>query len=217
MMDWIEIEGIGRSAPNLFSPGELEAATGLTTDMQRVWRRRGHLRARAADEGDFTAFEVAVVAIRHELARFGVAPKDSLFASSLAAPIVLYHALLSCDGAAELKGGFQAIAAVAERFAEDDRLAATISGCESICRYLWSAAPPAFRLTPDFAMVLHEEQNAGLLVLDLQVVGINLVERAPKPLFLIELNETRTTTTTTTTTTGGTGGPPDPNILYPED
>ncbi len=191
-MEWSEIEGVGRFASNLFSPGELEAATGLSTDMQRVWRRRGHLRSRAADEGDFTAFEVAALAIRYELARFGVSPKDSLAASSIAAPIVLYRALLSCNGAAEVNGGFQAVAAVAERFAEDDRLAMAMSRCESVCRYLWSAAPPAFRLTPDFAMVLDEERNAGSLVLDLQVVGINLVERAPKPLFLINVVDART-------------------------
>jgi hypothetical protein len=35
MMDWIKVDGVGRVALNVFSPGELEAATGLTADMQR--------------------------------------------------------------------------------------------------------------------------------------------------------------------------------------
>jgi len=40
-MDWQDIRGVGRVALNHFSAKEVAAATGLSTELQRVWRRRG--------------------------------------------------------------------------------------------------------------------------------------------------------------------------------
>ena len=188
-MDWKNIEGVGRVALNTFSPGELEAATGLTGDLQRVWRRRGHLPTRDAGRASFDAREVAAIAVRYELARLGIAPSDTLSIGQEAAPIVLYSALISNQGAAEVRGSFQRLAKVAKQFAEDDWIAAQISGGNAERRYIWTANPPKLKFVSDFISVLGEEQYAGMMLLDLTVMGIKLVEKAPKPLFLINVTD----------------------------
>jgi hypothetical protein len=186
-MHWQDIEGVGRVAPNEFSPRELEIATGLTADLQRVWRRRGHLPARAASRASFDAYEVAAIAVRYELARRGIAPSETFPVGREAAPVVLYSALLSGHGAAELRGGFQRLAAVANEFSDNDRIAVLIAGTNAERRYLWTADPPAFSFVADIMSVIHEERFPGMIVIDLTVIGIELVAKAPKPLFLIDV------------------------------
>ena len=188
-MNWKEVEGLGKVALNEFSPGELEVATGLSADMQRVWRRRGHLPARTGGRSTFDAREVAAIAVRHELARLGVPPSDTSEAGESAAPTVLYSALVSREGAADVRGSFQRLATVSAQFAEDDAIAARLSGSEGGRRYLWTNDPPEFHFEDDFAMLLAEERLSGIVLLDLTVVGLRLVENAPKPLFLIDVTD----------------------------
>jgi hypothetical protein len=54
---------------------------------------------------------------------------------------------------------------------------------------LWTANPPELSFVDDFVTVIGQERYSGLLVLDLTVVGMKLVEMAPKPLFLINVTE----------------------------
>lgn len=184
-MDWTELDGVGRCAYNAFSPSELETATGLTADMQRVWRRRGHLPARDGGRASFDAREAAAIAVRLELARFCVPPSDTIGIGDEAAGTVLYSALLSRSHAAEVRGPFDQVAKVAANFAADDRLACAVSGADASRRYLWGHTPSELEFTHDIGEVLFAERFSAMLVLDLTVIGVRLAERAPKPLFLV--------------------------------
>jgi len=186
-MEWINVEGVGRVALNAFSPGELEAATGLTADMQRVWRRRGHLPARDGGRASFDAREAAAIAVRLELARFGVPPSDTIDVGDRAAVAVLHSALLSRSRTAELRGPLADVARVATRLADDDRLADSITGSNGSGRYLWASSPSKLEFIDDFATMVSEERFAAMLVLDLTVIGVHLADQASKPLFLIDV------------------------------
>lgn len=187
MRNWRDIDEVGRVAPNHFTPGEVAAMSGLSQDLQRVWRRRGHLPPRAEGHATFDARDVAGIAVRHELARLGLAPVDTAKYGIEAAPIVLYFALLSSDGAADLRGGLKRIAKVAQRLANDDHVAKLISEVERPHRYIWSASPPTLEFADDFGAILLAESFPAMLVLDLAVIGRRLVANNPKPLFLIDV------------------------------
>jgi len=186
-MDWREIQGIGRVALGQFSPGEVAGITGLSADLQRVWRRRGHLPARTGSHASFDARDVAALAVRHDLARMGFAPPDTVEIGRLAAPIVLYFALLSSDGAAHLQGRFKRIAQITQRLTDDEKLAMVISEVRKPWRYVLITDPPAWEFVGDAAATLSEERFPAMLVLDLALIGQRLVIENPKPLFLIDV------------------------------
>ena len=189
-MQWTQIDGVGRVAQNVFSPAELESATGLSVDMQRVWRRRGHIASNDGGRASFTAQEVAAVAVRQGLAKRGISPTETLRIGSEAAPKVLYSALISYGGAADVRGSFERVAAVAKEFSSTDRIATKLTGADGSGRYLWANLPPDFQFADDFAALLSGEQYSGFVLLDLVVIAKELVKRATKPLFFIELSDT---------------------------
>jgi len=186
-MDWRDIKGMGRVGLNDFSPGDVAAMTGLSTDLQRVWRRRGHLPARSESRASFDARDVAAIAVRHELARMGFSPPDTVEIGIKAAPLVLFYALLSGDGAADLRGGLKRLAEIAERFAQDEKVAKSISGVDHPYRYLWSSSPPMIEFVDDACAMLSADRFSAMLVLDLAVIGHQLVANSPKALFTIEV------------------------------
>jgi len=188
MMDWTKIHGVGRVTLNTFSPGELEVATGLAADLQRVWRRRGHLPTRDGARASFDAREAAAIAVRLELARFGVPPSDTIDVGDRAAGAVLHSALLSRSHTAELRGPFTEVARVATRLANDDKVADAITGSNGSGRYLWASSPLKLEFVDDFTAMVSEERFAAMLVLDLTVIGVHLADRASKPLFLIDVD-----------------------------
>jgi hypothetical protein len=55
----------------------LAAATALSPDLQRVWRRRGHFPARSKSQAVFDPIDVAEISVRYELSKMGVAPTDT--------------------------------------------------------------------------------------------------------------------------------------------
>lgn len=187
MMEWRNIDGVGRVAFNQLSPRELAQATGLSADLQRVWRRRGHLPVRNQSRAVFDAEDVAAIMVRYELSKLGVAPGDASLVSDVAAPILLYFVLLSSDFAFDIRGGLKRWAEIAEQFEEDDDIARRISGVSHAPRYLWSANLPEFQFVEDFAAILLAERYPAMLLLDLAVVGGNLAANSPKPLFLIDV------------------------------
>lgn len=186
-MDWRDIEGVGRVAFNQFSPSEVASITGLSTDLQRVWRRRGHLSACENARASFDASELAEIAVRYDLSRFGFAPPETTNIGKSAFPIVLYFALLTNTGAADLRGGFKRIAMTAKRFSNDDEMARLISGVEDTPRYLRSIDPPKLGLLHDACASLSEENSSAMLLVDLAIIGQRLVRNNPKPLFLIDI------------------------------
>lgn len=186
-MDWREIRGVGRVALGQFSPREVASMTGLSTELQRVWRRRGHLPARSGSHARFDARDVAAIAVRHDLTRMGFAPPDTVEIGRLSASIVLYFALLSSDGAAYFQGSFKRIAEITQRLVDDSEMAMLIAEVTEERRYILISDPPAWEFVDDAAAVLSDERYTAMLLLDLAMIGRRLIADNPKPLFLIDV------------------------------
>lgn len=187
-MDWQDIAGVGRVTMSRFSAKEVDATTGLSTELQRVWRRRGHLPSCGEGRASFDSNEVAAIAVRHELARFGFAPSDTIEVGRLACPIVLYFALLTSAGAINLRGDRKRVAEVSQRFAQDDEMARAIARVQWPRRYLCSSDPPALDFVDDAATVLSDERFPAMFVLDLALIGQRLVAQNAKPLFFVDVD-----------------------------
>jgi hypothetical protein len=186
-MEWHRLEGGGKVAMNHFLPRELALASGLTTDLQRVWRRRGHLPERAEGFASFNSIDVAAIAVRYELSRMGIAPGDTARVGDEVARLVLYFALLSDDCVASVRGGLRRLTSMGSGYEEDDQLAQRIAGTTQRSRYLWTSEPPKLDLVDDIVPLLSSELYSAMLHLDLVVIGKRLAENSPKPLFLIDL------------------------------
>ncbi len=181
------VEGVGNVGLSYFTPAEVAAMTGLGADLQRVWRRRDQLAAPAEGQIGIDAEEVAAVAVRHALTTFGFSPTDTLSISREAASQVLFYALLSDTGAADIRGPLKRIAEIAGQFEQDERIAMAISGITQPITHLWSAGPPAVEFANDAAAMLSEERYPVMLVIDLALMGHKLVRASTKPLFLIDV------------------------------
>lgn len=77
-----------------FTPGEAEAITGLTTTMQRDWRRpeRGYL-AKGDGHARFDCFDLAKMLTMKVLADRGVGPQQSKEVAEWCAAGICFHAL----------------------------------------------------------------------------------------------------------------------------
>lgn len=79
------------------------------------------------------------------------------------------------------------MARVAQRLADEDRLADSISGSNGSGRFLWASSPSKLEFIDDIATMIWEERFAARLVLDLTVIGVHLADQASKPLFPIDV------------------------------
>lgn len=184
-MVWSEVERPKHVALAEFSPGEVARITGLSTNLQRVWRRRGHLPARSAGYASFDARDLAALAVRHDLTRMGFAPPDTVEIGRMAAKTVLYFALLSSRGASCVQGEF--VGEMIKHQAIDQALAIVITEVIDPRRYVLITDPPAWEFVDDAAAALSQERCSALLILDLALIGQRLVARNTKPLFLIDV------------------------------
>ena len=171
---------------NMFSPAELAEASGLGVDMQRVWRKRGHLPPNDSPRASFDAREVIAIAIRYELSKLGVSPSHTVNAAEMSLPIVLFNALLDGERAVDFRGSIRQVAAIARSMADSHAIALQISQCESKGRYLWSCSPPDFQLIENINDLTDEAIHVAHVMLDLMVLGIRIVQRTPKPLVTIQ-------------------------------
>ncbi len=186
-MDWQDIAGVGRVTMSRFSAKEVDATTGLSTELQRVWRRRGHLPSCGEGRASFDSSEVAAIAVRHELTRFGFAPHETIEIGRLAGPLVLYFALLTSAGAVNLRGDLKLVAGLSQRFAQDDEIARRVAGVQCPRRFICSSHPPEIDFVDDASAILSEERFPAMLIVDLALIGQRLVTQNTKPLFLIDI------------------------------
>ena len=168
-----------------YSPGELAQISGLSTDMQRVWRKRGQLVPLATGHARFKPTEVIEISIRYALSKLGISLADVPAIGPLPINAVIYHALLNCDGACELIGPAQEVNSFLDVFKEDHELALALSGMPSFSNYLILDDEDRVRVVDDPQHVF-DGMGASIIAIDLQVVGRRLMERGRKAIMTVE-------------------------------
>lgn len=164
-----------------YSPSELARISGLSTDLQRVWRRRGQLvPTRQSTHARFRPLDAVEITIRYALSKLGIPPGECELDLSAALSASLFHALLNIDGACEIFGSAEDVDWFLEDFRDSHRIAHALAGKPSSANYLVINERHEIRIEDDPHAVLNN-QEAFLLVIDLQLLGARLVERGRKP------------------------------------
>lgn len=168
-----------------YSPAELAQISGLSTDMQRVWRKRGQLVPLPSGHARFHPKEVIEIAIKYALSKLGVAPAEAPELGALPINAVIYHALLNSDGACELIGPASEIDAFMDDFRDSHELALALAEHPSHSNYLILDDEDRVRILDDPQHVF-DGMGASIIAIDLQVIGRRLMERGRKPILTVE-------------------------------
>lgn len=168
-----------------YSPGELAQISGLSTDMQRVWRKRGFLVSLTSGHARFDPSEVIEISIKYALSKLGVAPSDAPLLDPLPINAAIYHALLNSDGAFELVGPAQKVDSLLDEFEADHELAFALAGKPSHSNYLILDDEDRVRVLDDPHHVF-DGLGASIIAIDLKVIGRRLVERGKKAIMTAE-------------------------------
>ena len=172
-----------------YSPGELAQISGLSTDMQRVWRKRGHIVPLTSGHARFQPSEVIEISIRYALSKLGMSLTDVPPIDSLPISAVIYHALLNSDGACELVGPAQQVNSFLEEFTGDNGLAFALAGKPSSSNYLILDDEDRICVLDDPQDVF-DGMGASIVAIDLQVIGRRLAERGKKAIMTVEFPAT---------------------------
>jgi hypothetical protein len=178
--------------PAVYTPGDLEQISGLRTDMQRVWRRRGQLPALESGHARFSIQEVVEITFRYAMSKIGIPPSELKLDLSEATRAAKFHAVFA-HGGCEVIGPPDEVDTFIRTFAEDHELG--ISLVES---------QDASSLKPSSYMVLNEWHETRIvddaehlvrdtdelnIVFNLALVGARLVERGRKPVLTVRFQE----------------------------
>ena len=182
----VRVKNIARE----FSPAEVATITGVSTTLQRDWRRRGVLPERRSEGWSrFDVSDVIEIAVLKFFADAGFGVKSVLDVSSLATLPVM-DLLGKAPGARAYEGEASdwLRAEIEER--------GTVRGAHG--RYLAIAhapgpkpdeMPPTVRVETlaDLAEYLDGDDYEGATILDFEKLAARIVERAGLPLFVIEV------------------------------
>lgn len=168
-----------------YSAGELARISDLAPDLQRLWRRRGHLPEIGSGHARFSPSDVIEISIRYALSKFGVSPAESRTIDARAVTGAMYHALLNHHGSCEVIGP----AVEVDRFLSDSEWPETVSdilGGPLSTNYLVWGDDESVRMIDD-ACKLFDQQTASVIAIDLAVIGARLMERGRKPILTVEV------------------------------
>lgn len=171
-----------------FSASELTAITGIPLPLQRAWRSRDQLPGGSGKSALFTSRDVAEIFVRYQLSLNGIAPGDSEQIGKAAAQVILYFALLSCDGACEVRGPAEDNARFLYCFEHEEGVAYEIAEKPEVKGFLWRGDGGALSLVPDVQRWMDEKRFAANFFLDLEVAALRFGELAGRPLVSIEMS-----------------------------
>lgn len=177
----------------VYTPADLERISGLRTDMQRVWRRRGQLPALEAGHARFSIQEVVEITFRYAMSKIGIPPSELKLDLVEATRAAKLHAVFA-HGGCEVIGPPEEVDAFIRDFAEDGgefaislvegREASSLKSSTYLVLNEWHDT----RIVddPEHLMRATDELN---IVFNLALVGARLVERGRKPVLTVHFPE----------------------------
>jgi len=174
----------------VFKPTEMGKITGLSPDLQRVWKRRGQLPWGNGEPAPFTAPVAAEMFVRHQLSLNGLPPGDSAEIGGGSAAIVFWFALLNVDGACEVVGPPEAVNQFLESFGSDSELVNELTGSPPIHQFLYRYdGAGEFRRGKEMQEIVGSANFSSLALIDLEDIAMKLCARAKRPLITVELSD----------------------------
>lgn len=183
LAEWLQPATIAQA---VYTPAELERISGLSADMQRVWRRRGQLHSHGTGHARFTISEVIQITLRTALSRAGIPPGQPGLDLADATSAAMFHAVF-CHGAVEVIGPAPEVDHFLRIFEEDGgQLGTFLVGNPSSSNYLVLNDRRETRIVdePHDLVAADEELN---LIFNLALLGARLVERGRKPVITVRM------------------------------
>lgn len=195
-----------------FSPAEVEAITGVSTALQRDWRRRGILPAN--NEGKWTRFslrDLIEIMVLKTFADAGFSVKDVAEVVRIAL-LPAYSFIVSIPEATTWEADFEVPAAIKEAtlahavIGAHGRYLIMVPGGTGESIYGRSAR---FENFDDLAAWLYSRGTLTCTILDFQRLAEHIVERAG-PVMRFEATQTESSTDTPPLGSGAAGAPSTP-------
>jgi hypothetical protein len=174
--------------PAVYTPADLERISGLRTDMQRVWRRRGQLPALQSGHARFSIQEVVEITFRYAMSKIGIPPSELKLDLAEATRAAKLHAVFA-HGGCEIIGPADVVDTFVWNFAEDGgelgiSLVEGLDADDLKASYLvlneWHEA----RIVDDPEQLMRKDDELNI-VFNLILVGARLVERGRKPVLTL--------------------------------
>jgi hypothetical protein len=113
---------------HLLDPAEVAQASGLSIELQKVWRNRGILPKKVGTRVNYTLFDAAKIAIARMLQASGWPQDDALASADLFKKRFLQLATLNADGVVEVIGSPDFVESFARAWDRDTQLSAALVG-----------------------------------------------------------------------------------------
>jgi hypothetical protein len=170
----------------ILTPAEVERAGGPTPGTQRLWRKRGHLKAGAEGKmNGYTLHDAATMCLLRSASEIGFGPNEVGSRLASVAPAVVYFGLLSGDRTCEFSGSPNWVSIALHEFADDVGLAMKLSGASTAPRYLISTDGSFPRPESSLEGLLEDEKFAHFSCMDLLVMGRKIAECLKRPLLRV--------------------------------
>lgn len=168
-----------------FAPAELEKITGISPEVQRVWRARGHIPQSAGAHARYSPLIVASLMVRKALTNLGVAHREIANLSYKAAPHVLRWAWAE-PGAWRLSN-LAGNDLVEEQAVRQSEVLQQVSGMAEgdIRRFIARVGDGRIELQNDVLKEFREAPSGFFL--DLKALGHTLVEKAGRPILHVRI------------------------------
>lgn len=183
---------------SLFSPGEAERITGLSTVMQRDWRRRKLLPEPAGPgHARFNAFDLASMWTRRLLSDRGIGPQETEEIGRWCAFGIIWHALMWIDSWEGDHEKFEAPTWPLKAQAMARKVIFAENGGFRVlpARFFiwWADGSHMWHQSVDAAFNADESSDpkytGPVIVLDLMSLGFELVDRVNRPIVHVEFSE----------------------------
>lgn len=169
----------------VYTPGELARISGLGTDMQRVWRRRGQLPPLESGHARFSILEAIEITLRYALSKAGIPPSELKLDLKDAASAAMFHAIFG-HGGCEVIGPADEVDHFLHLFAEDHgELGRILVGNPQASNYLVLNEWHETRIVDDPNHLVSDAEELNL-IFNLALMGSRLVERGRKPIVTVK-------------------------------
>jgi hypothetical protein len=170
----------------IYTPAELEQISGLSTDMQRVWRRRGQLPSQGSGHARFSIAEVIEITLRYALSKIGIPPSEMNLDLAKATSAAMAFATLG-HGGCEIIGPADDVDRFLLEFSEDNgELGVYLADSPKEFHYLVLNEWHESRIVDDPTDLVPTTEEVSI-IFNLELVGNRLVERGRKPVVTVRL------------------------------
>lgn len=173
------------------TPAELGQVAGVPPELQRVWRKRGHLPSLNDARARFDVFLACEVILLQALALRGIPPSGGASTAKKYSHLILFAALIDGEGSCEVVGPRDAVEAFVRAYEIDTTIIAQLakSTFSTVLPYLVALddQPPVLapRLPDEEG---HHVAASGAFV-NLMALGLRLSARFGKPLVHVDVSD----------------------------